>query len=113
MTRDEAVSVVGFIMAAFQNAAKWEDAAVDLWVEDLEECDYGRSRRAVRQCRNEHDYLTWAKFMEAYRSCTRTELSPDRQLYQPRAIEGPKPEPEAVKRLIATMRGMTKNVSDL
>lgn len=113
MTRDEAVNTVEYIMAAFPNAAKWEDAAVELWIEDLEECDHGRSRRAIRQCRNEHDYLSWAKFMDAYRSCTRTELAPDRQLYQPRAIEGAKPEPETVKRLIATMRNMTKNVEDL
>lgn len=117
MNRDEAVNTVEFIMAAFQNAAKWEDAAVELWIEDLEECDYSRSRRAVRQCRNEHDYLSWAKFMDAYRSLTRTELSPDRQLYAPMAIEGPKLAKEDVAPTVAALRDVlrnaTKNVSDL
>lgn len=117
MTRDEAVNVVEFVMAAFPNAAKWEDTAVALWIDDLEECDYGRSRRAVRQCRDEHDFLTWAKFMEAYRALTRTEKAPERQVWKPMELDGPKLSSDQVSATVAAMRktlaNLTKNVDDL
>jgi hypothetical protein len=112
MTRDEAISVVAYIMAAFPNAAKWEDAAIELWADDLEECDHLRARRAVKVCRHEHDYLSFAKFMDAYRQCTRTELAPERQLFTSRALSEAPADPEAVKRIIHMARNAIKRVPE-